>query len=249
MHRIRGKSLNKGNIRMYITYGLGELVLVIAGILIALQVNNWSEGRKTEKLELRFLEKLQKDLISDSIYFTQRIMDAESAMEDFYRFVHEAYEIQRDVDEYKRVLPLDWPSQNMIIENSTYEELKNTAQLNIFKNSALKDQIISYYKDCEAARIHISELNTFTQAELYSIHRYITKYHERFSYLFDQEYMFENADWEYINNPDSETFKKVEVTAAVYSYKHDLLLDHFSRLLIQTRMLIEMIDDELMERG
>ena len=45
--RIRRKLLDKGNLKRYLIYALGEILLVVVGILIALQVNNWNEARKS----------------------------------------------------------------------------------------------------------------------------------------------------------------------------------------------------------
>lgn len=43
--KIRKKLLAEGKISQYATYALGEIVLVVAGILIALSINNWNEDR------------------------------------------------------------------------------------------------------------------------------------------------------------------------------------------------------------
>ena len=42
----------------YLRYAVGEIVLVVIGILIALQINNWNEGRKDRVLEKKLLENL-----------------------------------------------------------------------------------------------------------------------------------------------------------------------------------------------
>ena len=42
----------------YLRYAIGEIVLVVIGILIALQINNWNEGRKDRVLEKKLLENL-----------------------------------------------------------------------------------------------------------------------------------------------------------------------------------------------
>lgn len=49
----------------YFKYAIGEIILVVIGILIALQVNNWNEARKNAKIELEFLKNLDVDLQKD----------------------------------------------------------------------------------------------------------------------------------------------------------------------------------------
>ncbi|WP_299121721.1 DUF6090 family protein [uncultured Winogradskyella sp.] len=46
----------------YFKYALGEIILVVIGILIALQINNWNEQRKSSKQEVQLLKQLQKDI-------------------------------------------------------------------------------------------------------------------------------------------------------------------------------------------
>ena len=42
----------------YMRYAIGEIVLVMLGILLALQVNNWNEARKLENTEAKYLQDL-----------------------------------------------------------------------------------------------------------------------------------------------------------------------------------------------
>lgn len=51
--------------RKYLKYAIGEIVLVVIGILIALQINNWNELRKTKNSVVAILKEVQHDLIID----------------------------------------------------------------------------------------------------------------------------------------------------------------------------------------
>ncbi|MGB5203859.1 MAG: DUF6090 family protein, partial [Eudoraea sp.] len=46
--RIRQSLLTENKIGQYLKYAIGEILLVVIGILIALQINNWNEVKKTE---------------------------------------------------------------------------------------------------------------------------------------------------------------------------------------------------------
>ena len=65
--RMRKGVLASSQTRKYILYSIGEILLVVVGILIALQVNNWSEYRKQRKLELEMLSELQEGLTNDIV--------------------------------------------------------------------------------------------------------------------------------------------------------------------------------------
>jgi len=49
--KIRQNLLSEGKTGKYLKYALGEIILVVIGILIALQINNWNENRKNRNLE------------------------------------------------------------------------------------------------------------------------------------------------------------------------------------------------------
>ena len=63
--KIRQSLLSEGNTGKYFKYAIGEIVLVVIGILIALQINNWNESRKDREQEKEFLIGLKETLNRD----------------------------------------------------------------------------------------------------------------------------------------------------------------------------------------
>ena len=61
--KIRQDLLSKGKTGKYFKYAIGEIVLVVIGILIALQINNWNENRKVQEQETRVYLELKSDLL------------------------------------------------------------------------------------------------------------------------------------------------------------------------------------------
>jgi hypothetical protein len=51
--------------RKYTLYAIGEIAMVVIGILIALQVNNWNEDRKTLLSQVQLLTKLSEEITQD----------------------------------------------------------------------------------------------------------------------------------------------------------------------------------------
>ncbi|MCZ4408211.1 DUF6090 family protein [Cryomorphaceae bacterium 1068] len=49
----------------YLLYAIGEIILVVIGILIALQINNWNEGRKEASFEIQILKAFKESLETD----------------------------------------------------------------------------------------------------------------------------------------------------------------------------------------
>jgi Family of unknown function (DUF6090) len=68
--KIRQRLVTESKFSKYLLYAIGEIILVVIGILIALQINNWNEGRK-ENLRLRSLySNLLRDIKADSVSYS-----------------------------------------------------------------------------------------------------------------------------------------------------------------------------------
>jgi len=63
--KIRQNLLSEGKTGKYFKYAIGEIVLVVIGILIALSINNWNENRKEDKISQEYLLGINNDIIKD----------------------------------------------------------------------------------------------------------------------------------------------------------------------------------------
>ena len=71
--QIQQRLLKEKRLSQYMLYALGEIILVVIGILIALQINNWNESRKTENEIKASLHALKNDLIQDTLQISERL--------------------------------------------------------------------------------------------------------------------------------------------------------------------------------
>ncbi|MGX1927929.1 DUF6090 family protein [Flagellimonas sp. 2504JD4-2] len=65
--KIRQKLLIENRFSKYLVYAIGEIILVVIGILIALQINNWNEERKAYTLGNEYLSGIKNDLKKDFV--------------------------------------------------------------------------------------------------------------------------------------------------------------------------------------
>ncbi|MDZ7614448.1 MAG: DUF6090 family protein [Flavobacteriaceae bacterium] len=63
--KIRQKLIEDNKIGSYLKYAIGEIILVVIGILIALQINNWNENRKDRKQMRTNIQSIKEDIEND----------------------------------------------------------------------------------------------------------------------------------------------------------------------------------------
>lgn len=137
--KIRHSLLEKNLVSRYLIYALGEIVLVMVGILLALQVNNWNEERKERKIEKEILEDLRIEF-RENLADAQRVSDGNKgiymAMSRLQEFIASRTFEQEATDTLLYAL-FDWydytpkpgASNNLIFSGS----------LNLIQNEALRN--------------------------------------------------------------------------------------------------------------
>ncbi len=73
LRKIRKSLIESGLARKYLLYAIGEILLVMIGILLALQVNNWNEERKDKQSEIKILKGLEKDIVANIDILTKTL--------------------------------------------------------------------------------------------------------------------------------------------------------------------------------
>ena len=71
--KIRKKMADDNRPLKYMRYAIGEIILVVIGILIALQINNWNENRKTKLRSQVYINEIVNDLIHQHLNFDRVI--------------------------------------------------------------------------------------------------------------------------------------------------------------------------------
>ena len=69
--KIRKQLLSENKVNKYLLYAVGEIILVVIGILIALQINNLNEAKKTRAQEVAYLKNIKSDLAATNIEMDQ----------------------------------------------------------------------------------------------------------------------------------------------------------------------------------
>ncbi|WP_223032873.1 DUF6090 family protein [Hanstruepera marina] len=110
----------------YLKYASGEIILVVIGILIALQINNWKQKQHNIALTVDYLDDFKKDLINDTIIFNQALKRANNTIKND-KAILDAQDIRLiSKDSLYRILRVHHSMRIYQINNATYTKLLNT---------------------------------------------------------------------------------------------------------------------------
>lgn len=141
--RIRKKLADDNKPLKYMRYAFGEIVLVVIGILIALQINNWNEERKLVEREITLLTNIREDILLDTL-------DINFNLQYHRKFQRE----EQKLLEYllgKRTAITDINMTDALgitlwtaLHRSTFENLQNN-EVGLIQNNALRKNIARFY--------------------------------------------------------------------------------------------------------
>ncbi len=162
--KIRQKMLTENKFSKYMIYAIGEIILVVIGILIALSINNWNEQRKTRISEINYIESIKIDLQGDAetinfiIESTKKIIAGnELLMQQLRSFdtitdSRPLYTLMRDNVGF-------W---DLKVQDHTIETLKNSGNIEIINSKPIRAALQTYYDTVEIIYIQQNIMNKST---------------------------------------------------------------------------------------
>ncbi|MCF6214482.1 MAG: DUF6090 family protein [Flavobacteriaceae bacterium] len=139
----------------YLKYAIGEIVLVVIGILIAVQINNWNEDRKDRILEKEYLTRLLEDLKFDiswgNTYILDRYKRKVEGLEKGKAYYQGNYVI-KDTLQFLRDIGYGgvFGYASLNLNKNTYNELISTGNLRKIESDKLRNEIVNYYENSNA---------------------------------------------------------------------------------------------------
>ncbi|PQB05701.1 DUF6090 family protein [Aureitalea marina] len=149
--------------RKYMVYAIGEIILVVIGILIALQINNWNQGKIEETALQGYLTSISNNIQSDLKkieYLKQKRIDASSRiphMTGFLGFIRD-FTI-RDIKFASETLTTSTDISYLNTDDSGFESIKNSGYLSKLQGQDLENLIYRYYNLVEEIEIKEKDYN------------------------------------------------------------------------------------------
>ena len=129
--------MEKDKTGKYLKYAIGEILLVVIGILIALQINNWNEQKNTDLKIGEYYAQLLDDLKSDQV-FANRTIEEFTVKLNAYEIYIDMYHSDEDltpVQAYEEISKLSLISNPLTFNTSTLEALQNSGDIRLIPSN------------------------------------------------------------------------------------------------------------------
>ena len=181
--KIRQKLLTENKFSKYLLYAIGEIILVVIGILIALQLNSLQVEKKDRKIEKTLLKNVKKDLENDiqefknvkkfktsqneaCVRLLEYIIDTSKPLEDTIQFIND----------FQLIKYFTIPSSN----RTSFDIATSTGYLNNITSDSLVNELSNYFNNI-ALEQHVTETKRFTNA--YNDNYLLKNYHAFSKYV------------------------------------------------------------------
>jgi Family of unknown function (DUF6090) len=227
--------LTENRLGKYMLYAIGEIFLVMIGILMALQVNNWNNERAGVKKEVKILKEFQRNLNANVNQFSSEIEKQQAILQDINTIMEQ---IKNNIP-YHDSLGLKYASiawtEEFNYVNSAFETLK-TYGFDLISSDSIRESII-YLFNVEYVRIS-DVIEKVSQTEHYQLN---ALYLPHIEYDTDGKGIVNdsqrlNQDREFTNMLSNRRIWKIDI---INTYKD---------LIEQSLKLSEMIERELVRR-
>ena len=143
--------METGKTAKYFKYAIGEIILVVIGILIALQINNWNENRKLNDQR----KELISNLITDFTDTNETLVSAIEKRENELNRMNTFYEIIKNetqtisVDSLRELAMVFFMEDNFKPTISSYNEAVSNGDFKLIKSRSLAQHIDTFFEGAE----------------------------------------------------------------------------------------------------
>ena len=245
--KIRQQLVLENKTSRYFKYAIGEIILVVIGILIALQINNWNEDRKSVIQEALYLKRLLVEINEDITTFAGEITSIKKGIKTIKTF-SEALKRSDSNDSILVQTANSYFQTGSIYPNfssstSTFDDLSSTGNLKVISNTNLRDSLVKLYANHEEVkeRMRVSTEWALPVDGAFTYEHSIMRFEPASSFLFPETPYMELAQALRDNRLDF-----INIIATHYWIKMDAIA-MLSTLIKDTEALKGLLKEELVK--
>jgi hypothetical protein len=239
---IRRKLIGEGKTKRYLIYALGEITLIIIGIIIALQLNTWNSNRIVKAETQKLLNQLVLDLENDLVFFEAQKLEYVTWLQQIDFILDQVLDNDSvKISKLEHIIAGRMSMNFLKVDQITFTEMFNSGKALKFNNDEIAREIREYYRYAE---IEVEKLNSDNEVfykwsldtygdEFNIIHRIATGRN------------LEHIDWSWRNNPKRKEYRHIESVNIYYKIAIGATMEVLSNLEDKSKQLIKRISEEI----
>ncbi len=175
--------MEKNKTGKYLKYSVGEILLLVIGILIALQINNWNDNRLLVELQKDFILNIKEDLKMDR----ENLQNIISIQKEKYDYTQRLLNEMPNINQENKK-QLDSLMNSILYENPTffpvigsYQSALSSGKFARFKGNTVTSDIASLYENYYSRLVYVGEAlddRFFKMGEKYKFERRTKQFRE-----------------------------------------------------------------------
>lgn len=230
---IRQRLLKENRLTRYLIYAVGEILLVVIGILIALQINNWNTERSNRAREVKYLTGIKADFAVDLNNLAVLIEDKQRKISSAWLLLNTAPPTNvADIRSLDSLSHNVFAWQTFVPSTKTLDELIGSGNLSFITNDSIKGRMLDVAQEYENLAVHTAHMRR-----------------EYDMYLYDRAALsvaqFTSLDWNKVLGPNALSRKSEtdEVERAAVKHQWATLLQD---LAFRNGLKLAMLNNNLM---
>ena len=247
--KIRQQLLKENRVGKYLLYAIGEIALVMVGILLALQVNNWNEQKKERQIEQKLLEALKEEINSNINQIEQGIKLQKGYKKMYVALLEDFANLNRIINPTLLDSLVEGASapQNIEIQSGVAKSIIATGDIRYLKNDQVvefvrmfEDKIALIHQDFERmTNLYVNQLWPLENHRVRRLNRAHVQYNWFKEELPKSAY---KTDWDgFFNDID------LENTYALALYEYTGTIKREENLLNHMNMVLGLVKSELVK--
>lgn len=247
--KIRQNLISEGKTVKYLKYAIGEIVLVVIGILIALAVNNWNQEKKDHRLGRDYLSRIHSNLVQDTINFRSIINSNNALREDIKSLFDTLYHGIHNINQVKYMGAIYDKALDQVFSpnDNTYKGMVSSGALGLIQNLELKEEIVDLYSEYDQKRALFTGIGQWmiTVATAETIQTDFIKFNDGVSDIFTKPEMLNENDFSFLNDKEDPRFKMFVKAVSATAFNQSASNGYYLELIHSCETVLQHIEQEL----
>ncbi|NNF02582.1 MAG: hypothetical protein HKN22_07840 [Bacteroidia bacterium] len=241
--------IDDSKLRKYFLYAVGEIFLVVVGILIALGVNNWNQKNKEIRSGDELLERIQRDLVQDTSDFRNTIIENNKLREEIKGLMVSLYDGVENVEEVKHMSGIYDKALDQVFapNDNTYKSILSSGTLSLIQNQQLKEEIVNLYSYYDQTGTLLDAINIWMGGLAVAVdtETNFIKFNDFVYDIYTRPEMLSEEDYAFLNDKNDPGFKILVRAISGTAFNQKVRNVYYENMIARCDKVLKQIDDEI----